>query len=108
MKQAGEGSFLWQDREPTDEELPLWKFWIDHDFMPRNAAIKGLLAKNTYLVVGKELPESYIRFLDHANSWEMDYKRWRKVKVKSFLVRGAHRQAGRKTLRRKFLRPSNA
>lgn len=60
-----------------DEELKLWLFWVDHDFMPRNAAIQSLLSAKTHLIAGASLPKSYIDFLDHYNSWRVTHHRWR-------------------------------
>lgn len=85
-----EGRRTWQDLEqklgresifrlghPTPEELEVWLFWVDNDFMPRNAKIKELLAANTHLVTGDRLPTTYITFLDHYNSWEFEHRRWK-------------------------------
>lgn len=43
------------------DELDLWLFWVDHDLMPRNITVKNLLSAHTHLVVGDQLPNSYIR-----------------------------------------------
>jgi hypothetical protein len=64
-----------------EEELQTWLFWIDHDFMPRNAAIQRILSCKTHLLVGNHLPQVYIQFLDHHNSWRVSHDRWKKEGV---------------------------
>jgi hypothetical protein len=49
--------------------------------MPRNITVKNLLSAHTHLVVGDQLPNSYIRFLDHHNSWYIEHQRWKEEGV---------------------------
>jgi hypothetical protein len=72
--------FLNNEELPQDE-LELWLFWVDHEFIPRNIAIKNLLSSHTHLVVGDHLPPSYIRFLDHHNSWHIEHQRWKERQI---------------------------
>lgn len=60
----------------SEPELKAWLFWVDADFFPRNEKIKKLLSKKTYLIEGGEVPESYLTFLDHHNSWKISHERW--------------------------------
>ena len=69
------------DRRLSATELELWLFWVDNEFMPRNAAIQTLLSSQTHLMVGTKMPESYMVFLDHYNSWRISHLRWQKEKV---------------------------
>lgn len=62
-------------------ELQAWLFWIDADFFPRNEKIKQLLAKSTHLIEGGIVPESFLIFLDHYNSWKISHDRWLKEGV---------------------------
>jgi len=64
-----------------DPELRLWLFWVDHDLMPRNAALQSLLEKQTHLIEGDGLPESYVAFLQHYNSWRVRHERWKEEGV---------------------------
>ncbi|MEU0788828.1 hypothetical protein ABZ342_02100 [Amycolatopsis sp. NPDC005961] len=57
--------------------LDLWLFWVDHDFMPRNAAVQQLVATKSHLIDGGDLPDSYRQFIDHYNSWRMSHERWK-------------------------------
>lgn len=68
------------DELPSDE-LELWLFWVDRDLIPRNIAIKNLLSSHTQLVAGDHLPPSYIRFIDHHNSWHIEHQRWKERQV---------------------------
>jgi hypothetical protein len=63
--------------ELSTQELSQWLFWVDNDFMPRNAAIQALLSGNSHLIVGESIPGSYIEFLDHYNSWRVTHLRWK-------------------------------
>ncbi len=60
----------------SESELKAWLFWVDADFFPRNEKIKELLSKKTYLIQGGEVPESYLTFLNHHNSWKISHDRW--------------------------------
>jgi hypothetical protein len=62
----------------SEAELKAWLFWIDADFFPRNEKIKRLLAKSTHLIEGGVVPESFLIFLDHYNSWKITHDRWLK------------------------------
>jgi hypothetical protein len=33
--------------------------------------------KNTHLIEGNTMPDNYLRFLDHYNSWSMEHLRWK-------------------------------
>lgn len=68
---------VFMQHELPKEELNLWLFWVDHDFMPRNSAIEALLASNAHLIDGVKLPDSYVAFLDHHNSWHIEHLRWK-------------------------------
>lgn len=65
----------------SKDELKTWLFWAENDFLPRNEKIKSLLMSNTHLIEGDEFPKSYITFLDHCNSWQINHKRWKIEKV---------------------------
>jgi hypothetical protein len=74
----GPTSIFGGDRTLTDDELQLWLFWVDQDFMPRNTTIQQLLSTNAHLIEGGEMPESYRNFLDHHNNWRIYHERWTK------------------------------
>lgn len=63
------------------DELKTWLFWIEKDFFPRNEIIKELIATNTHLIEGETVPESWLAFLDHYNSWSVNHKRWREAGI---------------------------
>lgn len=70
--------YVFADGRPLpQDELRLWLFWVDHDLMPRNAAIQELLSSKAHLIVGGDIPDSYLRFLDHYNSWRVTHERWK-------------------------------
>ncbi len=80
-EKLGPQSIFTEGRQLTNEELNLWLFWVDHDFMPRNVAIQELLATRTHLLADNKLPNSYIAFLNHHNSWRIQHARWKEEGV---------------------------
>jgi hypothetical protein len=60
------------------EELQTWLFWTENNFLPRNEKIKSLLSGHAHLIEGQALPDSYIEFLDHCNSWAINHLRWQR------------------------------
>ncbi|WP_405895095.1 hypothetical protein OG272_27070 [Streptomyces sp. NBC_00104] len=70
-----------ENDEISPEDLETWLFWVDNDFMPRNTAIQELLASNAHLIEGSRMPDSYIQFIDHHNSWHISHQRWKEQGV---------------------------
>lgn len=60
-----------------ENELKIWLFWVENDFFPRNQKIKELLSSKTHLIEGEKVPESFLTFLDHFNSWQINHLRWK-------------------------------
>ena len=60
------------------EDLTLWLFWAENDFIPRNLKIKTLLSEKTHLLYGSKMLDSYLEFLNHHNSWMIRHLRWQK------------------------------
>jgi hypothetical protein len=60
------------------DELELWLFWVDNDLLPRNERIRELLMSKTHLIEGASMPRSYLEFLEHHNSWNINHLRWQK------------------------------
>jgi hypothetical protein len=90
-----EGRRTWQDllavlgrdyvfpadnRALPEKELEVWLFWVENDFFPRNYKIQELLSTKTHLIEGEKVPDSYLAFLDHHNSWKILHERWEKQK----------------------------
>lgn len=65
-----------------ENELPVWLFWVENDFFPRNEKIKVLISSKTHLIEGEKVPESFMAFVEHYNSWMMMHKRWQQQGVK--------------------------
>jgi len=57
------------DTPLPEDELKIWLFWVENDFLPRNRKIRDLLESNTHLIEGHEMPQSYLDFIDHESSW---------------------------------------
>lgn len=65
----------------SDGDRQTWLFWVENDLLPRNEKIKKLLAEKTHLIEGGRVPDSYLRFLDHHNSWAIHHARWKQEAV---------------------------
>ena len=77
----GRGFVFIEDRDLPEDELNTWLFWVENDFFPRNEKIKELLTTKTHLIEGERIPESYLAFLDHYNSWKISHLRWQREGV---------------------------
>ena len=66
----------------SDGDLKLWLFWVENDFFPRNEKIQQLLMTKTHLIEGNKVPSSFLKFLEHHNSWKVLHLRWQKDGVK--------------------------
>ena len=73
-----------EGEEITEEEFETWMFWAENDFMPRNDKIKSLLMDKTHFIEGDAIPDSYITFLDHCNSWHIHHLRWTEKEKKEY------------------------
>lgn len=78
LLQALDRSYVFpkNDAPLAAEDLKVWCFWVENDFRPRNKNIKDVLFSKTHLIEDKAMPKSYIDFLDHSNSWEINHARW--------------------------------
>jgi hypothetical protein len=73
---------IFVDGKPlTDDELKVWLFWIENDIFPRNDKIHDLLTGKTHLIEGGKVPDSYLEFLKHHNSWKLNHLRWKEENV---------------------------
>ena len=81
LEAAGKGIFN-DDGTISEEDLKLWLFWVENDLFPRNEKIQQLLMTKAHLIHGDRMPENFLRFLDHHNSWKMNHLRWQKEGVK--------------------------
>ena len=73
----------WKEDPPegyalSEQEHQTVFFWVENDFLPRNKKIQELLSSKTHLIEGEGVPESFLIFLDHYNSWNINHLRWQK------------------------------
>ncbi len=55
-----------------------WEYWIENEFFPRNEKIRELIANKTHLIEGAQMPKSWLEFIEHYNSWKVNFGRWQK------------------------------
>lgn len=65
----------------TPEELEVWFFWVETEFFPRHEKMKDLMTHKLHLIADNEIPQTFIQFLDHHNSWKMHHDRWLKKEI---------------------------
>jgi hypothetical protein len=82
LRTLGRTALFQEGKELDEDELKLWLFWIENDIFPRNDKIKDLLTTKTHLIVGEKVPQSYLDFMEHHNSWKINHLRWQKDNVK--------------------------
>jgi hypothetical protein len=73
----------WKEDPPegyvlSEQERQTVFFWVENDFFPRNKKIQELLSSKTHLIEGEVVPESFLIFLDHYNSWYINHLRLQK------------------------------
>jgi hypothetical protein len=71
-----------EGKELSEDDLKTWLFWVENDVFPRNEKIKELLTNQTHLIAGGEVPQSYLDFMEHYNTWKVNHLRWQKEQVK--------------------------
>ncbi|MDP1547920.1 MAG: hypothetical protein Q8L87_18070 [Anaerolineales bacterium] len=59
-----------------------WEYWIENEFFPRNEKIRELIANKTHLIEGAQMSKSWLGFIEHYNSWKVNFDRWQKGLVK--------------------------
>jgi len=82
LKALGRDHVFVEGKELTEDELKTWLFWVENDLFPRNERIKTLLLDKTHLIDDEQVPQSYLDFLEHYNSWKINHLRWQKEQVK--------------------------
>src|SRR5258708_37395472 len=76
----------WKEDPPegyvlSEQERQTVFFWVENDFFPRNKKIQELLSSKTHLIEGEGVPESFLIFIEHYNSWSIKHLRWQKQGV---------------------------
>ena len=65
-------------KSPDVNKIDVWKYWIENEFFPRNEKIKYLLASKAHLIEDQHMPPSWIKFIEHHNSWKVQYDLWQR------------------------------
>lgn len=81
LNQLGRDYIFPEGQSLSKDDLETWIFWVENDFLPRNSKILDIISSKTHLIDGGELPESWVHFSDHYNSWKIQHKRWLKQRV---------------------------
>jgi hypothetical protein len=76
----------WKEGDPwrevlSEQEHQTISFWVEYEFFPRNKKILELISSKTHLIEGEGVPESFLIFIEHYNSWSIKHLRWQKQGV---------------------------
>jgi hypothetical protein len=77
LASLGRRNVFLEGKSLSESDLKTWLFWVENDLFPRNEKIKALLASKAHLYATREVPASYLAFLDHHNSWYINHLRWK-------------------------------
>lgn len=81
LQELGRSAVFVDDRPLSTAELQTWLYWVEQDFLPRNAQIRELLVSKAHLLNGEEMPESHVQLLRHAQPWAIRHARWKVSQV---------------------------
>ncbi len=60
----------------TDEEKNIWVHYLENYYLPNNRKIVEIIKEKIHLLVGDELPKSFLSFIDYAVAFEAAHKQF--------------------------------
>jgi hypothetical protein len=69
--------FFSSENPPNEEEKKAWVLWMREVFMPNNLKMEKVIVENAHLVVGSEMPKSFIDFIAHVEGYKVVLKKWK-------------------------------
>lgn len=79
LEALGRNFVFFENKPLSEKDLEIWLFWTENDFFPRNEKIKYIIEGKTHLIDNEKVPESWLAFLNHHNSWKIGHLRWEKM-----------------------------
>lgn len=70
------GSFFRSTPPPTKEELEAWRLWMSEVFMPLNLRMEKIIVENADLILGDQMPDSFLEFIAHVAAYKPVIKKW--------------------------------
>lgn len=70
------GAFFSKSAPPTDEELQIWRFWMQTVFMPSNLRMYEIIVSKADLLIEKDMPECLLLFCAHVAAYQPVLKKW--------------------------------
>jgi hypothetical protein len=70
------GSFFSSTSPPTKEELEAWRLWMSEVFMPLNLRMEKIIVENADLILGDQIPDSFLQFIAHVVAYKPVIKKW--------------------------------
>lgn len=69
--------FIKADPPPTEEQMAIWRHWIETVIMPMNDQMEKLIKEHWDLVEGKEIEPSLIQLIAHISGYRWVIDRWK-------------------------------
>lgn len=71
-----DGAFFSHLNPPTEEEIIIWRLWMQTVFMPNNMRIYEIIISKADLLIEKDMPECLLLFCAHITAYQAVLKQW--------------------------------
>jgi hypothetical protein len=61
------------------EGTRLWRLWMGNVIMPINTKMEDIITSNSHLISGSAMPQSFVEFLAHVETYKAVIKNWENV-----------------------------
>jgi hypothetical protein len=69
--------FYFQKGKPsTPEQVELWRRWMGQVFQPMNEKMEATIVNNAQLLVGNQMPQSFLQLASHTESYKAVIVQW--------------------------------
>ncbi len=71
-----QGAFFSKIDPPTDEELQVWRLWMQTVFMPSNLRMYEIIISKADLLIEKDMPQCLLLFCAHVAAYQPVLEKW--------------------------------
>lgn len=69
-------AFFSRSNPPSEEELQIWRLWIQTVFMPSNLQMYEIIVLKADLLIEKHMPQCLLLFCAHVTAYQPVLKKW--------------------------------
>jgi hypothetical protein len=69
-------TYFGEGTPPNDEELKVWRLWMNTVFMPNNLRMYELLLSKSDLLIESEMPKCLLDFCAHVTAYQTVLRKW--------------------------------